>query len=29
MISVGIYNTKNDIDYFINSIDEVKKILKS
>ena len=28
-ISVGIYNTKNDIDYFINSIDEVKKILKS
>ena len=28
-ISVGVYNTKNDIDYFINSIDEVKKILKS
>jgi len=28
-VSVGVYNTKNDIDYFINSIDEVKKILKS
>ena len=28
-MSVGIYNTKDDIDYFINSIDEVKKILKS
>jgi len=28
-ISVGVYNTKDDIDYFINSIDEVKKILKS
>ena len=28
-MSVGIYNTKNDIDYFIKSIDEVKEILKS
>ncbi len=28
-VSVGVYNTKDDIDYFINSIDEVKKILKS
>jgi cysteine desulfurase/selenocysteine lyase len=27
-MSVGVYNTKDDIDYFINSIDEVKKILK-
>ncbi|MDC0193152.1 cysteine desulfurase [Pelagibacteraceae bacterium] len=27
-LSVGIYNTKDDIDYFINAIDEVKKILK-
>ena len=26
-MSVGIYNTKEDIDYFINSIDEIKKIL--
>ena len=28
-ISIGIYNSKDDIDYFINSIDEIKKILKS
>ena len=28
-ISVGVYNTKDDIDYFIDCIDEVKKILKS
>ena len=28
-ISVGVYNTKDDIDYFIKSIDEVKEILKS
>jgi len=28
-ISFGVYNTKNDIDYFIDSINEVKKILKS
>ena len=28
-ISVGVYNSKNDIDYFINAIDEVKEILKS
>jgi len=28
-MSVGVYNTKDDIDYFIKSIDEVKKILKS
>ena len=28
-MSVGIYNTKNDIDYFIKSLVEVKKILKS
>ncbi len=28
-MSVGVYNTKDDIDFFINSIDEVKKILKS
>ena len=27
-VSVGVYNTKDDIDYFINSIDEVKEILK-
>ena len=26
-MSVGVYNTKEDIDYFIKSIDEVKKIL--
>ena len=26
-MSVGIYNTKEDIDYFIKSIDEVKKFL--
>ena len=28
-MSVGIYNTKDDIDYFIKAIDEVKEILKS
>jgi len=28
-LSIGIYNTKDDIDYFIKSIDEVKSILKS
>ena len=28
-MSVGVYNTKEDIDYFIKSIDEVKEILKS
>jgi cysteine desulfurase/selenocysteine lyase len=28
-ISFGVYNTKDDIDYFIKSIDEVKEILKS
>ncbi len=28
-MSVGVYNTKDEIDYFIKSIDEVKKILKS
>jgi len=28
-MSVGVYNTKDDIDYFINSLDEVKTILKS
>jgi len=28
-MSVGIYNTKDDIDYFIKSIDEAKTILNS
>ena len=28
-MSIGVYNTKDDIDYFINVIDEVKEILKS
>ena len=28
-MSVGVYNTKDDIDYFIKAIDEVKEILKS
>jgi cysteine desulfurase / selenocysteine lyase len=28
-MSVGVYNTKDDIDYFIKSIDEVREILKS
>lgn len=27
-MSLGIYNTKNDIDYFISSLNEVKKIFK-
>ena len=26
-MSVGVYNTKDDIDYFISSIDEIKQIL--
>ena len=28
-MSVGIYNTKQDIDYFIQSMEDVIKILKS
>ncbi len=28
-MSIGVYNTKDDIDYFIKSINEVKEILKS
>ena len=28
-MSVGVYNTKNDIDYFISAINEVKEILRS
>ena len=28
-MSVGIYNTKDDIDYFVNSLYAVKKIFKS
>ena len=28
-MSVGVYNSRNDIDYFVNAIDEVKEILKS
>ncbi len=28
-MSVGVYNTKDDIDFFINSLNDVKKILKS
>ena len=28
-MSVGVYNTKDDIDYFIRAINEVKEILKS
>jgi cysteine desulfurase / selenocysteine lyase len=28
-MSVGIYNNKDDIDYFMKSLDEAKKILKS
>ena len=27
-MSIGVYNTKDDVDYFINSIKEVKEILK-
>ena len=27
-LSVGVYNTKEDVDYFIKSLDEVKNILK-
>ncbi len=27
-ISIGVYNTKDDIDYFISAIDEVKEIFK-
>ena len=26
-MSVGIYNSKEDIDYFINSVDEIKNLL--
>jgi cysteine desulfurase/selenocysteine lyase len=28
-MSIGVYNTKDDIDYFIKAKDEVKEILKS
>ena len=28
-MSVGVYNTKNDIDYFIRAINQVKEILRS
>ena len=28
-MSVGIYNTKHDIDYFMESINQVKTILQS
>ena len=28
-MSVGVYNTKNDIDYFIRAINEVKEFLRS
>ena len=28
-MSVGIYNTKYDVDFFVNSINEIKNILKS
>jgi len=28
-MSVGIYNTKDDVDYFVKSINEIKKILQS
>jgi len=28
-MSVGVYNTKDDIDYFLEAINEVKEILKS
>ena len=28
-MSIGVYNTKEDIDYFIESIDEAKTLLKS
>ena len=28
-MSIGIYNTKDDIDYFIKSLDEVKSIIQS
>jgi len=27
-LSIGVYNTKDDVDYFIKSLDEVKNILK-
>ena len=27
-LSFGIYNTKNDVDYFIKTLDEIKKIFK-
>ncbi len=28
-MSIGVYNTKDDVDYFVKSVDEVKTILKS
>tara|TARA_B100000579_G_C22773638_1_gene825388 strand:- start:87 stop:1286 length:1200 start_codon:yes stop_codon:yes gene_type:complete len=28
-LSIGIYNTKEDVDFFINSLKEIKKIFKS
>ena len=28
-ISVGVYNTKDEVDYFIKTLDEIKTILKS
>ena len=28
-MSVGVYNTKDDIDYLVKSIDEIKNIFKS
>ena len=28
-LSVGVYNSTDDIDYFINSLNEVKKVLKA
>ncbi len=28
-ISIGVYNTKDEIDYFIKTLDEIKTILKS
>ena len=27
-MSVGVYNTKDDVDYFVKSLNEVKNILK-
>ena len=28
-MSVGVYNTRDDIDFFIDSLNDVKKILQS